>query len=73
MKAGDRQLGFGFCLLGAKGELAEPAVCLHCSFLTPLGPSACSCSSAGGGETGRKEGRHLQCLRRLDSLKDSGE
>lgn len=28
-----RHLGFGFCLLGARGELAEPIVCLHCSHL----------------------------------------
>lgn len=46
-----RHVGCGFCLLGAKRELAEPTVCLHCVFLTPLGPSPCSCSRLGRGKT----------------------
>lgn len=49
-----RHLGFGFCLLGARGKLAEPTVCLHCSFPIPLGPNPCSCSSFGGGKTSRR-------------------
>ena len=49
-KVRDRHLGFGFCLLGGRGELGEPTVCLHCSFLTPQCPTACSCSRSGGGK-----------------------
>lgn len=67
-KARDRHLGFGFCLLGGRGELAGPTVYLHRSFLTPPCPSACSCSSSGGGKKVEKWARGLQCLWRRGSL-----
>lgn len=62
-----RHLGFPSPgLLGARGELAAPAVCWHCNFLTLLGPSAWA-ALFWNYAYHALQGRCLQCLRRLDS------